>query len=174
MEDLKIENYNYDETFLKIIVSGVDKILAYWNVNSEFDEVFKEKYGEDFLEKTKTILVLKSVSKGIEDIIELKDYTNNYYIKNKYSNAIYTVELQKVGIDDNKDYGYKIVSNRIKTPCIKIGLNQYMQKNIIFKNIKTGNEIEIPKIDKENVDNLYSREIIPSWNRYKKENGYRE
>ena len=174
MEDLKIENYNYDKTFLKIIVSGVDKVLAYWNVTPEFDNKFKQKYGEDFLEKTKTILVLKNSNSMVENKIELTDFTNNYYIKYKYSNAIYTVELQKVGIDDNKDYGYKIVSNRIKTPCIKIGLNQYMQKNIIFKNIKTGNEIEIPKIDKENVDNLYSSEIIPSWNRYKKENGYRE
>ena len=174
MEELKIENYNYDKTFLKVIVSGVDKVLAYWNITPEFDNEFKKLYGEDFLEKTKTILVLKNVYSGVEDTIELKDYTNNYYIKYKYSNAIYTVELQKVGIDDNKDYGYKLVSNTIQTPLIKVGLNKYNPEDINFKNIKTGEKIEAPEIEKEIIEELYDNKIMPSWEAYKKENGYRE
>lgn len=173
INDLKIENYNYDKTFLKVIVSGVDKILTYWNITPEFDNELKKKYGEDFLQKTKTILVLKNYS-GVEDTIELKEYTNNYYIKYKYSNAIYTVELQKVGIDDDKDYGYKLVSNTIQTPLIKVGLNKYKQEDIKFKNIKTGEKIEAPKIDKTIIEELYNNKIMPSWEAYKKENSYRE
>ena len=173
MNDLKIENYNYDKTFLKVIVSGIDKVLAYWNITSEFDNEFKEKFGDDFLQKTKTILVLKNNS-VVEDIIELKEYTNNYYIKYKYSNAIYTVELKKVGIDDDKDYGYKIISNTIQTPLIKVGLEKYRPEDLKLKNIKTGAEIESSKIDKKIIEELYEKKIMPSWEEYKKENSYRE
>ena len=173
INDLKIENYNYDKTFLKVIVSGVDKVLAYWNITPEFDNEFKRKFGEDFLNKTKTILVLKNYS-GVEDTIELKEYTNNYYIKYKYSNAIYTVELQKIGIDDDKDYGYKLISNKVQTPLIKVGLEKYNPEDVNFKNIKTGEKVETPEFDKEIIEELYNNKIMPSWEDYKKENGYRE
>ena len=173
IKGLKVENYNYDKTFLKVIVSGVDKVLAYWNITSEFDNEFKKKYGEDFLDKTKTILVLKNNS-VVEDTIELKEYTNNYYIKYRYSNAIYTVELKKVGIDDDKDYGYKLISNKIQTPLIKVGLEKYNPQNVNFKNVKTGEKVETPQIDKEIIEELYSNKIMPSWEAYKKENSYRE
>ena len=173
IKELKVENYNYDKTFLKVIVSGVDKVLAYWNITSEFDNEFKKKYGKDFLDKTKTILVLKNNS-VVEDTIELKEYTNNYYIKYRYSNAIYTVELKKVGIDDDKDYGYKLISNKIQTPLIKVGLEKYNPQNVNFKNVKTGEKVETPQIDKEIIEELYSNKIMPSWEAYKKENSYRE
>lgn len=174
MEDLKIENYNYDRTFLKVIVSGVDKVLAYWNVTPEFDNEFKKKYGEDFLKKTKTVLVLKNSNSIVENRIELTDFTNNYYIQYKYSNAVYTVELQKIGIEDDRDYGYKIVSNKVKTPGLKVGINNYKQEDIIFKNIKNNEKVQSPRLDKSIIKELYDNKIMPSWNMYKKENGYRE
>lgn len=174
MENLEIGKYNYKENFLKIMISSVDRILAYWNITEEFDNIFKQKYGEDFLKKTKTMLILKNMSTGVEDRIELTTYTNNYYIKYKYSNAVYMVELVKLGIEDEKDYGYKLVSNKIISPRITVGFKQFNKNNIKFKNIKDDTFVDINVLEKEKIENLYSTQIIPAWSEYKAENGYRE
>ena len=168
MDELKIEKFNYNENILKILISGIDRILAVWNISEDYNNIFKRKYGDDFFSKTKEILILRNLNNHTEKMIELTEYTNN-------SNANYQVELVRIGISDNRDYGYKLISNTIKTPRIKTGLNKYNQANIIFKDIKNGNiyrNIE-PK-SKEYLKNFYNEKIMPTWNEYKKENGYRE
>lgn len=178
MEEIKKANYN--QTILKILIAGIDTIFAYWNISEEYNEKFKKKYGEDFFEKTKEILTLKNLRNGKEEKIEVNGITNNYYIRFKYSNSIYQVELSRIGINDNKDYGYKIISNQVVTPNVKILLDNYDDKNIKFKNIKNNGEYSETKYYKKDKDNkdkiekLYSEQIIPAWNDYKKENGYRE
>lgn len=175
MEELKIKNYKYNENILKILISGIDRILAVWNISEEYNNIFKTKYGDDFLNKTKEILILKNLSNHTEKRIELTEYTNNYYIKYDYSNAIYQVELIRIGVDDEVDYGYKFISNKVKTPTIKIGIDKYKPENIIFKDIKNGDRYKESKPkSKESIEKFYNEKIMPTWNEYKKENGYRE
>ena len=57
---------------------------------------------------------------------------------------------------------------------IKVGLEKYNPQNVNFKNVKTGEKVETPQIDKEIIEELYSNKIMPSWEAYKKENSYRE
>lgn len=180
MEKIKVKRAYYDESIIRILISGIDTILAYWNISEEYNNKFIKKYGEDFFEKTKEILILKNLRNSKEEIIEIKEPTNNYYIKFGCSNSIYQVELLRIGIGDDKEYGYKIVSNQVVTPNIKVLLSNYNDEKIRFKNIKNGNECKETKYyqksenNKEKVEKLYEEQIMPVWNDYKKENGYRE
>lgn len=178
MEEVKKANYN--QTILKILISGIDTIFAYWSISEEYNKKFIKQYGKDFFEKTEEILILKNIRNGKEKIIKIKEPTNNYYIKFDYSNSIYQVELLRIGISNQKDYGYKLVSNQVVTPNMKVLLNNYNNQKIKFKNIKNGNECMETKYyqksesNKDKIDKLYTEQIMPTWTEYKKENGYRE
>ena len=180
MEKNTIIKAEYNETILKIIIAEVNWLLAYWTISKEYNDAFLEKYGQDFFQKTKEILKVKNLSNNTEEIIEIKEPTNNYYIKFNYSDSIYQVELLRVGKENNEDYGYKIESNKIHSPNIKILINEYSKDKIKFKNIKTGREEEKTKyfnkeeFSKEDIDRLYEDTMKPAWNKYKRENGYKE
>lgn len=171
---------NYNETILRILISGIDRIFAYWSISEEYNNKFIKKYGEDFFQKTKEILILKNLRNGKEESIELKEHTNNYYIKFGYANSIYQVELLRIGISNNEDYGYKIISNKVVTPNIKVLLSSYNDEKIKFKNIKNGSECleteyyKKSENTKRKIEKLYDEQIMPAWNEYKRENGYRE
>lgn len=180
MDKSEVIKANYNETMLSILITEVNWLLAYWTISKEYNNKFIKKYGEDFFEKTKEILTVKNLKNGTEEKIELKEPTNNYYIKFNYSDSIYQVELSRVGKQDDKDYGYKIVSNKIQSPNIKILIDDYDKSKIKFKNIKSGEELIETKYykknenSKEDVETLYNDLIKPAWNAYKKENGYKE
>lgn len=179
MENIIIKA-QYNETFIKIIIAEVNWLLAYWNISKEYNDFFIEKYGSDFFENTKEVLRVKNLSNNTEEVIEIKEPTNNYYIKFNYSDSIYQVELLRIGKDDNKDYGYKIESNKIHSPNIKILINEYVKENIKFRNVKTGEENYKTKFyngenfSKQDIEKLYEGTMKPAWNVYKKENGYKE
>lgn len=170
----------YNETFIKIIIAEVNWLLAYWSTSKEYNDFFIEKYGNDFLEKTKEVLRVKNLSNNTEEVIEVKEPTNNYYIKFNYSDSIYQVELLRVRKEDNKDYGYKIESNIIHSPNIKVLINDYSRESIKFKNLKTGEEMaktefyNFENFSKQDIEKLYEDTMKPAWNIYKKENGYKE
>ena len=180
MENNSIIKADYNETLLKILIAEVNWLLAYWNISKEYNDRFIDKYGEDFFEKTKEILKIKNLNNNTEEIIEIKEPTNNYYIKFNYSDSIYQVELLRVGKENNEDYGYRLVSNKIHSPNIKILTNDYSKEKIKFKNIKTGEEdskthfYSPNNFLKEDVEKLYENTMKPAWNSYKKENGYKE
>ena len=180
MKETNIIKANYNETILKILIAEVNWLLAYWSISKEYNDTFLEKYGEDFFERTKEILKVKNLSNGTEETIEIKEPTNNYYIKFNYSDSIYQVELLRVGKEDNRDYGYKLESNKIHSPNIKILVDDYSKEKIKFKNVKTGKEdlkakfYDDNSFSKEDIEKIYNDTIKPSWNAYKKENGYKE
>lgn len=180
MEQNAIIKANYKETFLQVIIAEVNWLLAYWNISPEYNNTFIKKYGSDFFERTKEILKIKNLSNNTEELIEIKEPTNNYYIKFNYSDSIYQVQLLRIGKEDHKDYGYILESNEIHSPNIKILLNEYSDENIKFKNIKTGKECKNTKFynstsfSKQDIENLYENTMKPAWNLYKQENGYKE
>ena len=90
------------------------------------------------------------------------------------------MELVRVGKQNKEEYGYKIISNKIKSPNIKVLFNTYDEKNIEFKNIKNGTKINKSQdykkgeMTRTRIEELYEKLIIHSWNEYKAENGYKE
>ena len=180
MEKNTIIKAEYNETMIRIIIAEVNWLLAYWTISKEYNDAFLEKYGQDFLQKTKEVLRVKNLSNNTEEVIEMKEPTNNYYIKFNYSDSIYQVELLRIGKEDNKDYGYKIESNKIHSPNIKILINENANQDIKFRNIKTGEEKDKTEFydgeifSKQEIEKLYEDTMKPAWNVYKKENGYKE
>ena len=177
---IEITKAYYNETILNILIVEVNWLLAYWNISEEYNSEFVKKYGKDFFQNTKEILKVHNLSNNTEEIIEVKNPTNNYYIKFNYSDSIYQVELLRVGKDDERDYGYRLVSNKIHSPNVKILIDDYAVKKTKFINIKTGEKSEGTKFyksdtfSKENIAKLYDDTMKPAWNAYKKENGYKE
>lgn len=181
MEDqLKVIKANYNDTLLRILIVEVNWLLAYWNISEEYNDKFFKKYGMDFFKNTKEILKVKNLSNNTEEIIEVKNPTNNYYIMFNYSDSNYQVELLRVGREDERDYGYKLMSNTIHSPNIKIRIDDYAEEKIKFTNVKTGEELEETNFykrdtfSKEDIAKLYDDTMRPAWNAYKKENGYKE
>lgn len=125
MEESRIIKAEYNETMIKILIVEVNWILAYWNISEEYNNQFKKKYGKDFFDKTKEVLKIKNLSNNTEEIIEIKEPTNNYYAKFNYSDSVYQVELMRIGKENNEDYGYKLESNKVHSPNIKIRINDY-------------------------------------------------
>ena len=175
-----LKKIDYRENMIKILISNIDRIFAYWNISEDYNNEFKKKYGEDFFEKTKEVLILRNLRNNKDVIIEIEQPTNNYYIKFDYANSIYQVILTRIGKEDNKDYGYKLISNKIQSPNIKILINSYSTEKVKFKNVKDMSDLletkyyKIGENKKIDIDKLYNKHIIPSWDEYKKENGYRE
>lgn len=180
MEDNKIIEANHNETKIKILISEVNMIFAYWSISEEYNQRFIKKYGDEFFDKTKEVIIVKNLSNGKQKRIEIEQPTNNYYIKIGYANSIYQVELVRVGKQNKEEYGYKIISNKIKSPNIKVLFNTYDEKNIEFKNIKNGTKINKSQdykkgeMTRTRIEELYEKLIIHSWNEYKAENGYKE
>ena len=180
MQENSIIKANYNETMLKIIIAEVNWLLAYWNISKDYNDKFLNKYGNDFFDKTKEILKVKNLSNNTQEVIEISKPTNNYYIKFNYSDSTYQVELLRVGKENNEDYGYRLVSNKIHSPNIKILIDDYSKDKAKFKNIRTGEEdsktrfFNPDNFSKEDIEQLYKDTMKPSWNKYKKENGYKE
>lgn len=179
MED-SIITPKYTETFLKIIISEINIIKAYWNISEEYNKKFTERYGKDFSKKTKPIIKLKNLRTGTIEDIDVDDNKKSCSIKINYANSEYQAEMIRVGINDNKDYGYSIISNKIKSPNIKILINRYDSSEIKFRDLLNGNEsvstdfYNPNNYKKEDINLLYEELIKPSWNLYKLENGYKE
>ena len=176
----KIIKPRYTKTFLKLLISEINIVKAYWNIAEEYNKKYIEKYGEDFLKETKPVLKLLNLRTGTIENVNLEDGKNSCYIKINYANSYYQAELIRVGIEDNKDYGYRIVSNKVRSPNIKVLINRYDLSKIKFRNLFNG--IESVNTDfynpdnykKEDINLLYEELIKPSWNQYKLENGYKE
>lgn len=177
MDDNKIRTEKYNETMLNILIVEVNWLIAYWSISEEYNNRFIEKYGENFFEQTKEILRIRNLSNNTEEVIELNEKTNNYYVKFNYSDSVYQAELLRVGKENNQEYGYKLVSNKIHSPNVKILIDEYTPQKVSFKSIKTLEETEISQKQDFSIDdvrNLYEDTMKPSWNEYKKENGYKE
>lgn len=180
MKEKNVVKAEYDETMIGILITEVNWLFIYWTISDEHNNVFVKKYGKDFFEKTKEVLTIKNLKNGKEEKIVIEEPTNNYYAKFNYSNSVYQVELSRVGKEDDKDYGYRIISNEIQSPNIKILIDDYSQDKIRFRNIKTGEKMtetkyyKLKENSKEDVKRLYDDIIKPTWDSYKNENGYKE
>lgn len=179
-EEEKIKKSEYNETTIKIIIAEVNWLLVYWSISKEYNDFFLKKYGNDFFKKTKEVLKVKNLTNNTEEVIEIKEPTNNYYVKFNYSDSIYQVELLRIGKNDEVDYGYRLISNKVHSPNIKIRIDDYSEDKIKFRNIKTGEESSKSKFykkgtfSKEDIAKLYDETMRPAWNAYKGENGYKE
>lgn len=135
--------YKYDKTVVKLLAQTPTSLFIYWDISDEDKENFKKKYGDNFFETTKPILIVHNDTIGYSFEVEINDFANSWYLQVHDSKCNYRIELERKPIQysENNDYIYISSSNIIESPNDKVLFNKD-QKMVYFKNTKTNQSYE--------------------------------
>lgn len=133
--------YRYNETIVKILAQTPKMLFIYWDV-SDFDrENYIKKYGDNFFNETKPVLIIHNATKNYTFEVEINDFANSWYLNIEDPKCKYEIELgrrakqpENYHIDNN--YLYIASSNVIEAPNNHI-LFENQQNMVYFRNIKT-------------------------------------
>ena len=119
-----------------------------------------KKYGENFFNETKPVLLVHNKTLNSSFEIEIDDFTNSWYLRTPTSDCVFNIELgrkkiandDKINFENNSNYLHIVNSNTIKSP------NDHILKdsltNLYFKNVKT-NEFEQRDVSNLKQTNIY-------------------
>lgn len=152
--------FSYNKTVVKILAQTPTTLFVYWELSEKDANDFRKKYGDNFFDITKPILVLYNDTKNYVYEIEINDFANSWYIHVNDSKCDYHVELGRKPIstlhNSNNNfsnninanssensvyipyYVYITSSNEMILPNDKILFNPETNSKIAFRNIKTG------------------------------------
>lgn len=147
--------YRYNQTIIKILAQTPHSIFIYWDISDSDRKSMNEKYGDNFFNETKPILLVHNETLNYSFEVEIDDFTNSWYLKTPTSNCVFNIELGRKKISnhnnntlDNDNTVLHITSsNTIESPNDHV-LTDSFNKTIYFKNIKTN------KLEERNVSNL--------------------
>ena len=153
--------YRYNQTIIKLLAQTPKTLFVYWDISDEDQKNLVSKFGDNFFEKTKPVLIVNNLTKNYSFEVEINDFANSWYLNVADSDCIYKIELGRKYISNNnsteKDYINITSSNNLKSPNDHILFNT--QKTVIFKNIKN-NKIEEKKINDlntiKNINKIYN------------------
>ena len=137
--------YRYNQTIVKVLAQTPTNLFIYWDISDEDRKIFEKKYGENFFETTKPILIVHNDTLNYSFEVEINDFANSWYLHVSDSKCDYRIELGRRPIIKSKtlteDYIHVYTSNEIESPNNKI-LFDKNQKMVYFRNVKTGVETE--------------------------------
>ena len=152
--------YRYNQTVVKILAQTPTTLFVYWDI-SDIDRInFIEKYGEDFFNKTKPILLIYNKTKNYYLEVEINDFANSWYLHMQEPNCEYEIELRRRNIENPSQYIHVSSSNQIVSPNDHVLFEETDFTNIKFKNVKTGtiSEKDFGSIHlMTNVGNIYNK-----------------
>ena len=139
--------YRYNQTVVKVLAQTPTNLFIYWDISDKDRKIFEEKYGEDFFEKTRPVLIVYNDTIGYSFEVEINDFANSWYLNVADSKCDYRVELGRKTIEYTPDipdnYVYISTSNEIESPNDHILFNKNQQM-VYFRNVKTGEQIPKP------------------------------
>ena len=130
--------YRYNETTVKILAQTPTTLFIYWDISDNDRKSFAEKYGEDFFNNTKPVLVVTNRTMNYSFEIDINDFANCWYLHVNDANCDYSVELGRrpkymnMNIDN---YIYVSTSNNMEMPNNHI-LFDRLGKTVFFRNVK--------------------------------------
>ncbi|MCI8411335.1 MAG: DUF4912 domain-containing protein [Clostridia bacterium] len=137
--------YRYNQTVVKVLAQTPTTLFIYWDISDTDRKTFIEKYGDNFFETTKPILIIHNDTLGYSFEVEINDFANSWYLHVSDSRSDYRIELGRRPINKvenfNTDYIFVSMSNEIESPNDKI-LFDNNQKMVYFRDIKTGIQTE--------------------------------
>lgn len=135
----------YNKTVVKVLAQTPKTLFIYWEISDEDMSKYKKKYGENFFETTKPVLVIHNDTLNYSFEVEINDFANSWYLHVNDSKSDYRIELGRRPIQYNenmkKDYIYISSSNEIESPNDHILFN-HAQKMVYFRNVKTNKETQ--------------------------------
>lgn len=152
--------YRYNQTVVKILAQTPTTLFVYWDI-SDIDRInFIEKYGEDFFNKTKPILLIYNKTKNYYLEVEINDFANSWYLHMQEPNCEYEIELRRRNIENPSQYIHVSSSNQLVSPNDHVLFEETDFTNVKFKNVKTGtiSEKDFGSIHlMTNVGNIYNK-----------------
>ena len=130
--------YRYNETVVKILAQTPTTLFIYWDISDDDRNSYIEKYGEDFFNSTKPVLVITNKTMNYTFEIEINDFANSWYLHVNDPDCDYSIELGRRPIShlENVDsYIHVATSNDMEMPNNHI-LFDKLGKSVFFKNIK--------------------------------------
>lgn len=136
--------YRYNQTIVKILYQTPTTLFIYWDISDADRENFIHKYGNNFFNDTKPVLVVHNDTLHYSFEIEINDFANSWYLHVNDANCKYAVELGRrpkyynnekhIAIPNN--YLYITYSNEIEAPNDHVLFNKNMD-TVYFKDVKT-------------------------------------
>lgn len=137
--------YRYNQTIVKLLAQTPTTLFVYWDISDSDRQNFKEKYGENFFESTKPVLIVHNETLNYSFEVEINDFANSWYLHVSDSKCDYRIELGRRPIyiteKINSDYIFVSTSNEIESPNDKI-LFDSIGDRVFFRDVKTGIESE--------------------------------
>ena len=130
--------YRYNQTVIKILAQTPTNLFVYWDISDEDRNFYIEKYGEDFFNNTKPVLIITNKTMNYSFEVEINDYANSWYVHLNDADCDYSVELGRRPIYTSSniaEYIYISTSNDIEMPNNHI-LFDRLGKSVFFRNIK--------------------------------------
>ena len=134
--------YRYNQTVVKVLAQTPTTLFIYWDISDADRANFVEKYGENFFNNTKPVLVIRNKTMHYSFEIEIDDFANSWYLHVNDANCEYQVELGRRH-KENPNYYYVTTSNNLDMPNNHI-LLENISNNVLFKNVKTQELVEKP------------------------------
>lgn len=133
--------YRYNQTIVKVLAQTPTILFVYWDISDEDRNKYIEKFGNDFFETTKPVLVVHNKTKNYTFEIDINDFANSWYIKTQEPDCDYVIELGRRKIESNYSNQYIHISssNNITSPNNHVLFEKTNFSNIKFTNIKTNN-----------------------------------
>lgn len=136
--------YRYNQTVVKVLAQTPTTLFIYWDISDADRANFVEKYGENFFNNTKPVLVIRNKTMHYSFEIEIDDFANSWYLHVNDSNCEYSVELgrrpkyynEERHIDIPNNYLYVTSSNNIEAPNDHVLFDKNV-KTVYFKDVKT-------------------------------------
>ena len=137
--------YRYNQTIVKLLAQTPTNLFVYWDISDDDRKAYEEKYGDNFFETTRPVLIVYNDTKGYSFEVEINDFANSWYLHVSDSKCDYRIELGRRPIYKTEkltdDYIYVSTSNEIESPNDRI-LFDSVGDRVFFRDVKTGIETE--------------------------------
>lgn len=151
--------YRYNETIVKILYQTPDTLFVYWDISDKDREIYIQKYGENFFNITRPVLIVHNNTMNYSFEIPINDFANSWYLHINDSKCDYSVELgrrpnyyneevtKEIKENINVDYIYVSSSNEIESPNDHVLFSTNENNTIKFRNIQNNFEKSVSLYD---------------------------
>ena len=130
--------YRYNETTVKILAQTPTTLFIYWDISDADRASYSEKYGDDFFNNTKPVLIVTNKTMNYSFEVEINDFAKSWYLHVNDADCDYVVELGRRPIYANTNidnFVHVSNSNDMEMPNNHI-LFDRLGKSVFFRNIK--------------------------------------
>lgn len=130
--------YRYNQTIVRILAQTPSTLFVYWDISDVDRANFVEKYGNDFFNNTKPVLLIHNKTKDYYFEVPINDFANSWYLRMQEPDCEYDIELGRCDIKNPSQYIHISSSNKLLSPNDHVLFDETDFTSIKFKNVKNG------------------------------------